>query len=244
MRVVTWNLGANSVPKPSHDAALRHLLDRAGLNADVALVQEAVLPPELAETHQVHWSQAWPNSRGHNWGTAIIAKPKYSLSPIGRLVPDTRFVMANLTTDQGDFAVVSVHSFTAMDGRLYSDRRAASFIDRLQANFDAFRDVCVGRFIVGGDLNTSRAAETMWPGQGHSEFWARLDEEGFYTCPWSKSGEELTTYRHPSGPFAGQADHILLHRRTATEATVETFVPDLGPGLSDHLPLVVDLGWR
>lgn len=235
---MTWNLAPNSVPKKFRDPAWHHLLDPEGLDADVALVQEAIQPDWLDEQHHVHWRRSWPEP-GPIWGTGIVTKKRFSLEPIFRDVPDTRFVMARLTTNTAEFLVVSIHAFTTMDPAYFSDRRSLRFIDRLQANFDAIRDDCTDRFIVGGDLNSGRIAESTWPSHGHEAFWAALDEAGFHSCPWSSTREEVTTYTHPSGPFAGQADHVLLDATTALGAT--TAVPDLPAPLSDHLPLVVDL---
>lgn len=242
MRVVSWNMGANAVRKEFHDGAWSYLLGSGGLDADIALVQEAIPPAWLTNQHELHWARAWPNSPGHVWGTGIVAKKGFGLAPVDRAVPDTRFVMARVRTDTAEFVVVSIHAHTSMAAANFSDGRVLRFVDRLQANFDAIGDDCRDRFIVGGDLNTGRVAETTWPGHGHAEFWARCDGAGFHSCPWSSSGEELTTYTHPSGgAFRGQADHVLVDSETARAAT--TFVPDMPAGLSDHFPLVVDLSW-
>jgi ADP-ribosyl-[dinitrogen reductase] hydrolase len=64
---------------------------------------------------------------------------------------------------------------------------------------------------------------------------------GFHSCPWSSTGEEVVTYRHPNGGFVGQADHILLDKSTATKGLRTTFVPSDGGDLSDHQPLVVEI---
>jgi endonuclease/exonuclease/phosphatase (EEP) superfamily protein YafD len=238
MRIVSWNLGANSVSKKFRDRAWHHLLDPDGLDADVALVQEAIPPDWLDERHHVHWRRSWPEP-GPIWGTGIVVKKTYSLEPIVREVPDTRLVMARLTTGDQEFLVSSIHAFTTMDPAYFTDGRSLRFIDRLQANFDAIRNDCTDRFIVGGDLNSGRIAESTWPGHGHEAFWAALDQARFHSCPWSSTGEEVTTYTHPSGPFSGQADHVLLDARTAQG--VVTTVPVLPAPLSDHLPLVVDV---
>lgn len=121
MRIVSWNLGSNPVSKAHHDAAWRFLLDPAGLNADVALVQEAVVPDEVWKTHHVHWRRAWPNSRGHEWGTGIIASREFQLTSVERAVPDTRFVMARLAAARRDFVVVSIHAFTTMRADYFDD---------------------------------------------------------------------------------------------------------------------------
>jgi len=36
------------------------------------------------------------------------------------------------------------------------------------------------RFVVGGDLNTARGAEDIWPGRGHLEFFESLTGIGLY----------------------------------------------------------------
>jgi endonuclease/exonuclease/phosphatase family metal-dependent hydrolase len=232
MRVVSWNMGANSCPSNLHDAAWHHLLDPApSLAADVALVQEAVLPRWLPDNHQVHWKRAWPSLA---WGTGIVTQSSQVLTELAREVEGGRFVIARLETPRGDVVVASIHAHTSL----------SEFIPPLEATFAAIREECYGLpFIVGGDLNTSRSAEGFWPGFGHAQFWDSIDAAGFHSCYWAEHGHEAITYRHPRGPFVGQADHILIDARTAAHARVSSLVDETESHLSDHRALVVDLLW-
>lgn len=231
-------MGANSVPREHTDAAWHHLLDADGLDADIALVQEAVLPAWLHHEHDVHWLPAWPKTR--RWGTGIVAKKECALLPLQHSAPDTRYAMGRVIIGNTPVVVVSIHAFTTMRRDWFSDNMSLSFVQRLQATFDAIGDRLKDRFVVGGDLNTGRIAEEIWPGQGHGAFWKGLDGRGFRSCPWSQTGTELMTYEHPRGPFKGQADHILLDAVTAEQVT-HTRAPELLVKLSDHRPLVVAL---
>jgi endonuclease/exonuclease/phosphatase family metal-dependent hydrolase len=154
---------------------------------------------------------------------------------------DTRFVVGRVSVAGHAFTVASIHAFTSTAARLYEDRQSRSMVERLQMNFDALRETCNDRFIIGGDFNSGRIAESLWPGYGHGAFWDRLEAAGFHSCPWSSTGEEVVTYRHPNGSFVGQADHILLDKTTATKGLRTTFVPSDGGDLSDHQPLVVEI---
>jgi exonuclease III len=156
MRVVSWNMGNNSVRSSLHDAAWHHLLDADALGADIALIQEAVPPPWIAGTHGLLWTQAWPTRA---WGTGIAVKGKHELSGIDRPIEGGRFVAGRLKAQRGPIVLVSVHARTDVP----------EFIPPLRRTFKAIRDECAdSRFIVGGDLNTARRAEEFWPGYGHA----------------------------------------------------------------------------
>jgi endonuclease/exonuclease/phosphatase family metal-dependent hydrolase len=235
VRVVSWNMGANSVRSNLRDAAWHHLLDRSpGLDADVALVQEAILPGWLSESHRSHWVRAWPNHT-NPWGTGIITRTDQTLTEMRRgEVDGGRFVVARLATERGDVVVVSIHAQTSL----------SEFIPPLRATFEAIGEECTGSpFIVGGDLNTARSAETFWPEHGHAEFWEAIEGAGFHSSFYDEHGHEAITYRHPKGPFVGQADHIFIDAGTANQARVSSWVDETETNLSDHRPLVVDLEW-
>src|SRR4051794_23866211 len=96
VRVATWNLGANSVRRELHEEAWHYLLDESGLNADVALVQEAVPPEWVRSQWHIHWARAWPT---RSWGTGIVARRNFDLVPMEVSASDTRLVMARLAAD-------------------------------------------------------------------------------------------------------------------------------------------------
>jgi endonuclease/exonuclease/phosphatase family metal-dependent hydrolase len=236
MRIVSWNMGNNSVRNELHDAAWHHLLDEeSGLHADVALVQEAVLPTWLEREHHAHWVRAWDT---RSWGTGIVVKTSccsLRTDMVAEPVEGGRFVVSSLDVDGREFVVASIHAQTSVP----------EFMPPLVATFDAMKMLCSARrFIVGGDLNTSRSSESFWPDHGHGPFWESLDAWGFVSCFWQEHGEEAVTYRHPTGPFHGQADHILIDRETASGAVVNSHVDAASTGLSDHQALVVDIVWR
>src|SRR5437762_11285121 len=99
MRIVTWNMGRNSGYQGVHDAAWHHLLDQGprGLGADLALVQEAVVPSWL-ETGRALWVRAWDTKP---WGTGIVAGQDALGSKVECEVEGGRFVLAQVDTDQG-----------------------------------------------------------------------------------------------------------------------------------------------
>lgn len=221
-------MGRNSGYAGVHDRAWHHLLDEApnGLAADVALVQEAV-PPAWVDPNRLLWTRAWDS---RPWGTGIVVTQGQVLTPIAFDVPGSRLVLGRLVTDRGDMAIASIHA------------HSEGVIPALTETFAALRrDLGEMPFVVGGDLNTARSAEKVWPGFGHQGFWESLDATGFYTCFWGEHGREAKTYKHLRGAFDGQADHILIDAATAAQAEIQSWVDDGQPDLSDHLALVVDL---
>jgi endonuclease/exonuclease/phosphatase family metal-dependent hydrolase len=144
-----------------------------------------------------------------------------------------RFELALLESELGEFLVASIHAHTSLP----------EFLPPLEATFDAIRAECSGkRFVVGGDINTARSAEGFWPGYGHAEFWDRLELAGFHSSYWVEFGDEAITYVYPRGPFIGQADHVFIDEQTAGSVHVSSRVDENQPNLSDHRPLVVDIG--
>ena len=88
LRLATWNLNhwrQPLLPTDSRKAAWDYLASEIG--ADVALVQEAVPPPDLGRDRAVYGEMA-----GHrNWGSAVVAlDARVSLERVARWLPSPR----------------------------------------------------------------------------------------------------------------------------------------------------------
>jgi endonuclease/exonuclease/phosphatase family metal-dependent hydrolase len=121
-------------------------------------------------------------------------------------------------------------------------------IPALRETFGALREHLQDHFIVGGDLNTARAAARAWPANGHGEFWEDVEAWGFREAlPFD--GVERQSFwrewRHNKQPTIGnslQDDHIFLDNGTFKHIR-RSLIWDTREvrDLSDHGPVVVDL---
>jgi hypothetical protein len=198
MRVVSWNL--NQQGRDTWSFLLQEL------DPDIALVQEAIVPDDLDARYDVRCMPALPNGR---WGSAILSR-------VGSLEVDWKkqsggaAIVAHCTVPYlGSVSIASVHA-RIVDGRV---------IPALRLTFDALRNHLGDRFIVGGDLNTARAAHLAWPANGHGEFWSDLEAWGFREALPFKDGERQSYWREwlqnkpPTFGNSLQDDHVFRTRR-------------------------------
>ena len=228
VRVVTWNLGF-WLYRTHHDAAWRHLRDV--LQPDIALLQE-VREVSLAAGEARVFQRVT-----RSWGTAIVARHG-SLTPIEIPVDlggRTGYVIGARWHRSGeeDLVVVSVHA-PIIGGRVFP------YLDRI---FSAIK-LAVGdhNAIVGGDLNTARLAEKVWPGYGHGEFWAQVERGPFVDCFRKFHAEERQTVFRPRAVHAFQDDHLFASREVAARVrSCDAVDCEETRRVSDHIPLLAEL---
>jgi exonuclease III len=229
MRIVSWNMNQRG-------AAAWAFLEGT-LDPDIALLQEAVVPEGITDQYQVLWTPGLTNGR---WGSAILSR-------VGDLALDWE--------DRSRGAVLVAHGSLPRLGPVSISSVHARVIGRrvipaLSLTFDDLRTNLGERFIVGGDLNTARAAALAWPENGHGEFWAALDASEFRDCYYLlNEGERQSFWReqHQGKPATiGNSlmdDHVFVDAETfgyVTGADVWD-TPEIRK-LSDHGPVVVDVG--
>ncbi|MDP9222325.1 MAG: endonuclease/exonuclease/phosphatase family protein, partial [Actinomycetota bacterium] len=163
MRVVSWNMNhANN--SGSHEAAWAFLLS---LEPDIALVQEAVVPEDVPYTSI--WEPGWDHLP---WGTAILSR-------VGALEVSWRdHLRGAVIAARCDLPGIGEATVASVHARIV-DRRV---VPALRETFEEIRRNLRERFIVGGDLNTARAAGIAWPQNGHTEFWSDVEAWGFQDC--------------------------------------------------------------
>lgn len=230
MRVVSWNMDHPGHPR-THDEAWDYLL---GLEPDIALLQETVVPAEVS--YDSVWEPGWDHKP---WGSAILSRIG-ELSPLWSDHSRGAVVMARCVIPQlGPTVIGSVHA-RVIDQRV---------IPPLRATFDEIRARVANRFMVGGDLNTARAAGTAWPRNGHTEFWADIDGWRFVDCYFAIHQAERQSYWREwlrnKPPTIGNSlmdDHVFV------DETMQSLLHSCRiwdtrrvRSLSDHGPVVVDL---
>lgn len=226
MRIVTWNLGFWQY-RAHHDAAWRYL--RETLRPDLALLQE-VREVSLVEGESRVYRQAW-----RSWGTAVLAR-NLRLEPIEIAVDlegRTGYVVGARCHGEGvaPFVAVSLHA-PILHGVVvpYLDRILTAVEGAVQGQ----------RFVVGGDLNSGRLAEQLWPGYGHGGFWSRVDRGAFVDCHQRIHRREQRTILRGNADL--QDDHLFVSDDLAASLRTCDVVSDPAiRTLSDHLPLVADV---
>lgn len=226
MRIVTWNLGLWQY-SAHHDAAWRYL--RETLRPDLALLQEVREVP-LAEGETRVFRQAW-----RSWGTAVVARNLY-LEPVEIAVDlegRTGYVVGARCAGDGvaPFVAVSVHA-PILHGVV------APYLERILTAVEAA--VEGNRFVVGGDLNSGRLAEQLWPGYGHGAFWSRVDRGPFVDCHQRIHQRERRTILRGAADL--QDDHLFVSKDLgATLRSCDVIDDPVLRTLSDHLPLMADI---
>lgn len=224
MKVVTWNLGYWQHVS-LHDEAWTYL--RNEIAPDIALLQE-VHPPQMREGEHIQFVTAY-----RNWGTAIYTKNS-SMEKLEVECFQGRVASALLEVSGGKkLAVVSLHA-PIIGGRVFP---------YLAELFDEIEHVLNGMtFIVGGDLNSARLAEKVWPGYGHGPFFERLAGSIFFDCCRKFHETEQQTYFREGSTHPFQDDHLFVsHDLADLLRFCEPLDNKLTRSYSDHIPLVAEI---
>lgn len=224
MRVVTWNLGYWQ-HRSSHAGAWAYLRD--SIKPDLALLQE-VNPPELLESENVVFKFV-----SGDWGTALYSR-NVPLKELRFEGYSGRVVAAQLEIAAGRrVAAVSIHA-PIIEGRVFP--YLAEIFDKVE---------CVvgeGTFIVGGDLNSARLAEEVWPGYGHGPFFERLSRSVFFDCHRKFHDTEQQTFFRSGSKHPFQDDHLFVsHDLADLVKSCDVLNNEITRGVSDHIPVVAEI---
>ncbi|MGA2093345.1 MAG: endonuclease/exonuclease/phosphatase family protein [Sedimentisphaerales bacterium] len=224
MKIATWNLGYWQY-KSFHDEAWNYLCNE--IKPDIAFLQE-VKPPSWIPHHALLFEKT-----KQGWGTALFApslalqKKDFSLSP-GRVAAASIVLDKNLP-----LFIASIHAPTTP--RVFP--RLAKIFAELELH------LARGSVIVGGDLNTARLAEKVWPGNGHGPFFEQIDKgDRWVDCCRMFHPTEIQTFFRANCIHPFQDDHIFascdLKNRVKAANIIDN---ELTRRVSDHIPLVVEI---
>ena len=229
MRILTWNLGYWQ-HSSQHDKAWDYLCN--DIKPDIALLQE-VKPPSWLPRSTIVFEEI---NRG--WGTAIYT-PSFSLSRGYFSNYPGRVALAS-TTLNGVFSllIASIHA-PIINGRVFPHLN--SIFTELESKAHARSSV------IGGDLNSARLAEKVWPGHGHGPFFERIDTgDPWIDCCRRFHQTEVQTFFRDNCLHPFQDDHIFASPDLSGCITSCSVIDNgLTRSVSDHIPLVVelDLSW-
>ena len=164
LRIATWNLGYWQYRK-HHDDAWEYL--RKEIKPDIALLQEC-RPISLVSDEQLFFNEIYKG-----WGTAIylrgvsgeeVAFTQYPGRVVGVIAQLSEFPLLHLA---------SIHA-PIIQQRVFP---------HLYKIFSEIEDKYAGKTsLIGGDLNSARLAEKVWPGYSHGAFFERVDKSWFVDC--------------------------------------------------------------
>jgi endonuclease/exonuclease/phosphatase family metal-dependent hydrolase len=256
LRVATWNLNhwrQPLLPADTRRAAWCHLADTLGVQ--VGLVQEAVPPLDLPPTRSVYGEIA-----GHrNWGSAVVAlDPAASIRPLRSVrMPWSRRRYLLEKTHPGsvavaELAVEGIQPITLVSVYGVMDGPVLSTMHRVIADLVPLFDSSHGaRVILGGDLNVSRSTNDARQLARAEAVFAALRALGLVEVKTLVAEPPPPTADCPCGgdgcdhvPTWGRAelDHLFVSPSLAGQVTAfRADAEAVTAGLSDHVPLVLDL---
>jgi len=225
MKILTWNLGYWQYSR-HHDEAWEYLCD--DIRPDFAFLQE-VKPPSWVPNHTVLFEEIY---RG--WGTAIFA-PSLSLSKEGVSLYPGRVAAASIILKENlSLFVGSIHAPIIKD-------RVFPHLANIFAELESHH-ACKSA-IIGGDLNSARLAEEVWPGHGHGPFFERIDKgDRWVDCCRKFHPTEIQTFFRDNCFHPFQDDHIFVSCDLENCVMASDVINnELTRRVSDHIPLVVEL---
>lgn len=224
MRVVTWNLGYWQFRR-RHAEAWEYL--RNEIKPDIALLQETC-PREMGDDEILLFE---PVHGG--WGTAIYSTG-LQLTPVGMTRYPGRVVAAKIDSPgDGSAYVASIHA-PIINGRVFPhlDR----ILDDVESAFGA------SAAIFGGDLNSARLAEQVWPGNGHGPFFERLESGPWVDCHWRLHRQEIQTFFRQGQVHPFQDDHLFVSADLAPRVlSCRVIHNEITRRVSDHIPVVAEI---
>ncbi|MBA7641954.1 hypothetical protein ES703_49640 [subsurface metagenome] len=223
VKVITWNLGYWQ-HRPFHEDAWNYL--REEVKPDLALLQE-VKPPLLNEGERLLFK---PVHGG--WGTATYSRCS-PLVELGFVGYPGRVATAQLECSGVKINAASIHA-PIIEGRVFPH------LDRIFDEIEALMGAMT--FIVGGDLNSARLAEKVWPGYGHGPFFVRLADSPFFDCMMEFHDEEQQTYFRHDVTRPWQDDHLFVSHNLAEKVvSCEVLNNDITKRVSDHRPILAEI---
>ena len=189
---------------------------------------QEVKPPSSLPQHTIIFEE---NYQG--WGTAIYA-PAFALSADFFSVYPKRVVAATIMFNGWTLLIVSIHA-PIINGRVFP---------HLNNIFAELESKQYGRStIVGGDLNTARLAEKVWPKHGHGPFFERIDSGNpWIDCCRQFHPEEIQTFFRDTCANPFQDDHIFISNDLSDcLKSCDVINNDITRNLSDHIPLIAEL---
>lgn len=225
MKVLTWNMGYWLHPR-TQEQAREHL--RGRLKPDIALLQETK-PVEPQDADVLLFREI-----RQGWGTAVYARGlELEDVPYEGEYPGRVVVAKASLADGTELYLASIHA-PIISGRVFP--YLSRIIDKVEES------VSGKTAIVGGDLNSARLAEVVWPDCGHGPFFERMDRSRYVNCCWEINGREIQTFFKKGTKHPFQDDHLFVSQDLLPMlAECDVIDDSVTRKVSDHIPLAIKL---
>lgn len=225
IKVITWNLGYWQHAW-KHTEAWDYLCNT--IKPDIALLQE-VKPPSGLNGKNIIFEEVYKG-----WGTAIYS-PSFSLMKDHISIHPGRVALASVPLNRNtSLFIASIHAPIIKN-------RVFPHLDNLFKEIESRMKMC--STIIGGDLNSARLAEQVWPGNGHGPFFERIDKcDPWVDCSRKFNPVEIQTFFNKRTKRAFQDDHIFVSADlSALVASCFSLNNDFTRDVSDHIPLIAEI---
>jgi exodeoxyribonuclease III len=231
MRIVTWNCGM---------ALARKVPSLLALNPDIAVVQECSNKSvEVLRNHGFSglWFGANPNK-----GVGVFCSKKLTLRAEHDLFG--KWVIPLRVHGDVDFDLLAIWACPV------GKKRADNYIGEVHRCLMEHGHWFGGSpAVVAGDFNSNSIWDENRPGRNHTEVVRLFASYGLVSayhahCREKQGAETRPTYyfyRHPDKPF--HIDHVFVPKAWRLRSVAVGSFQEWGH-LSDHVPLVVDVGIR
>lgn len=260
MKILTWNMN-HWQRRAQHEAGWAYLRDV--LRPDVALVQEAVPPDEVAASQLVY--RAGGISDHRRWGSAVVSYGPALAELTTVRGQANRAEVELLKTHPGCVAIARVEPQEAQPITVVSvyglieDGYAVTTMNRILSDLTPLFDSrdCK-RIVLAGDLNISTQLEGRY-GRWSRNCLERLQAFGLVDCLKRFAGERrrltdcpcdegiacahVQTHRHPQSRVPWNNDYIFCSEELAKDVVSCRVIDDDEVwNLSDHAPVVAEFG--
>jgi endonuclease/exonuclease/phosphatase (EEP) superfamily protein YafD len=241
MRLVAWN--CNMALHRKCDALL-------SLDPDVAVISECAEPERLRRLSKSDWLDAEPVwiGRSETKGLAVLGFNGYRVRLATARPPELRYVAPVRVRGPTDFNLLAVWAQNASAGVTRKHQHGP--LRRALRRYRAF--LSDGPTVIAGDFNSNSIWDRPGWRNNHSALVERLRAMGLVSAYHAVTGEAQgrettpTLYwrdRRRDGPTY-HIDYIFVPevwRASLREVSVGGFEDWCGSGLSDHVPVVIDV---
>ena len=263
-RIVSWNIRKAR----ANSAAWPYLI---ALDPDLVMLQEVIeLPEDIRARYNYMTKPATKqNGSAQPFSTAILAKGEINAVPppiskyewVNNTYQGFSGNILNCAIDIPELGTCNVVSFYSPAWPIIKGGTTSIDVSdvKLQQNPDVYlteilwtlvREAFAStdrKWIIGGDFNSSETFD-LWrlEGRGNRELMDRMIGLGLKECLRSYSGKLVPTFRHSKGGITHQIDHLyvsgsIYDRLLNCQVGDSTEV--FGNRLSDHLPIIADIGF-
>jgi endonuclease/exonuclease/phosphatase (EEP) superfamily protein YafD len=234
IRLVTWNMDYWKTNKTRRREAWDVLLH--DLAPGIALIQEAVPPPDIDPSLAVLWREI-PGSR--IGGAGIVSRWPLTEISFANAYPGS-LIAADVALPGGQsLTLISLYGLLEKLGRrLFS----VTTLHRMLSDLTPLLIDRRRNLILGGDFNASLQVDEQNRNRAHAIFFERVADFGLVDCLARFRTFPVQTWRPRRGPTPWQLDYLFVNSQLAPalRACEVCDDPAFYP-VSDHNPLVATL---